>query len=151
MTRRLRASVLAVLATALSACAAPPPERGDDLYRALGERSGIEAIVEETLRVISRDTRIVSLFTDADISRVREKLVEQICNVSGGPCDYTGDPMDEVHADLDINETEFNAFVEDLQVAMERLSIPVSAQNRLLAHFAPMRDDILRGPGAGDQ
>ncbi|MEX2575844.1 MAG: group 1 truncated hemoglobin [Halofilum sp. (in: g-proteobacteria)] len=132
----------------IQACAAPGPEHDDSLYRALGERPGITAIVDETLRTISRDRRIVEVFADADISRVQEKLVEQICDISGGPCEYSGDPMDEAHADLDIAPPEFNAFVEDLQIAMERLSIPISAQNRLVARFAPMREDILNGQAA---
>jgi len=140
MARRWIASLaLAVLV----ACAAPQPAEDDALYEALGERTGIRAIVEETLANIADDARIVDLFRDSDIGRLRAKLVEQICRLSGGPCAYTGDSMQEVHAGLGIDEADFNAFVEDLRDAMIDLQVPTGAQNRLLARLAPMRGEIL--------
>jgi len=139
-----------ILSLLLVACAPPAPPADDRLYRDLGERPGIAAIVDETLDNIAQDSRIVALFADSDIGRLEEKLVEQICNISGGPCEYTGDSMREVHADLDIDAAEFNAFVEDLRDAMATLEVPESARNRLLARLAPMRDDIVREPPAGE-
>jgi hemoglobin len=70
-------------------------------------------------------------------------LVEQFCVEAGGPCTYGGLPMDQAHVGLDIDEGAFNALVEDLQLAMEDLEVPVSAQNRLLARLAPMQSEIL--------
>lgn len=135
--------LLPLLFLLISACAAPPPPQDRQLYEALGEREGIASIVEETLSNIADDARIVALFRDTDIGRLRDKLIEQVCAISGGPCTYTGDAMDTVHRDLDIDEAEFNAFVEDLRDAMDTLKVPKSAQNRLLARLAPMRDEII--------
>lgn len=143
-------AIAAVLSLLLAACAPPGPPENDSLYRALGERPGIAAIVDETLDNVSQNSRIVAIFADSDIGRLEAKLVEQICELSGGPCTYTGDPMDEVHADLGIGPAEFNAFVEDLRDAMQTLDVPESARNRLLARLAPMRDDILQESSAAE-
>ena len=51
--------------------------------------------------------------------------------------------MEQVHAGFDINETDFNALVEDLIAAMDEEGIPVRVQNRLLQRLVPMRDDII--------
>ncbi|MDZ7787253.1 MAG: group 1 truncated hemoglobin [Halofilum sp. (in: g-proteobacteria)] len=140
MTRRFFAGLALAL---LTACAAPEPARDAELYEALGERPGIRAIVDETLKNVADDARIVDIFADSDIGRLRTKLVEQFCAISGGPCEYTGDSMKKSHAGLGIDAAEFNAFVEDLRTAMIDLQVPESAQNRLLARLAPLREDIL--------
>lgn len=113
------------------------------LYRALGTKGGITILVDEYLDVIADDIRVAPSFADTDISHFREKLIEFLCMLSGGPCQYTGDPMEVVHRDMNITEAQFNAVVEDLQDAMAHLNLPESTQNRLLARLAPLRAEII--------
>ncbi|MEK8080947.1 group I truncated hemoglobin [Pseudomonas sp. XK-1] len=137
----MRLLIIALL-LALSACAQQPP-KDDSLYRALGEQAGIEAVVEGMLLKIASDTRIVQHFEDVDIQRLRDKLVEQFCMEAGGPCTYTGDSMEESHTGLDLTPSDFNALVENLQAAMTDQGVAITAQNRLLARLAPMREQII--------
>ena len=126
----------------LAACAQQAP-RDDGLYRALGEEPGIVRIVEGMLLGSARDPRIARHFLDIDIERLREKLIEQLCFESGGPCLYTGDSMEESHKGLRLTPSDFNALVEHLQDAMEAEGVPTPAQNRLLARLAPMRGQVI--------
>lgn len=126
----------------LAACAQQAP-RDDGLYRALGEEPGIVRIVEGMLLGSARDPRIALHFLDIDIERLREKLIEQLCFESGGPCVYTGDSMEESHKGLRLTPSDFNALVEHLQDAMEAEGVPTPAQNRLLARLAPMRGQVI--------
>ncbi len=137
----MRAVALALMIAVLGGCATGA--RDDRLYRQLGGIDGITAIVEGLLFRIVENPRIAHHFADTDIFRLREKLIEQFCVEAGGPCVYTGDPMDIAHAGLSIDEGAFNALVEDLQAAMEALEVPVAAQNGLLARLAPMRPEII--------
>lgn len=131
-----------LLAIALAAgCAHRPVD--DRLYRALGGHEGISAIVEGLLFRIVENPRIAHHFADTDIFRLREKLIEQFCVEAGGPCVYTGEPMDIAHAGRMIDEGAFNALVEDLQLAMDALDVPVAAQNGLIARLALMRPQII--------
>lgn len=142
----MRHLIVLVAALTLGGCAAQsdaPPPTDDTLYQALGGQPGIERIVEGLLINIADDERIVSQFVDADIDRLFEKLVEQICMESGGPCEYTGDSMEDSHAGMDITEGDFNALVENLIVAMTAEGVPVTSQNRLLQRLAPMRGSII--------
>ena len=134
--------VLVLLALILAACTSQPP-RDDSLYRSLGEQAGITRIVEGMLLNSARNPRIAHYFRDIDIERLRDKLVEQVCVEAGGPCDYTGDSMEESHKGLNIDRGDFNAQVENLIDAMDAEGIPVAAQNRLLARLAPMRGQII--------
>lgn len=137
--RRLLFPALLVL---LSACTSQPPQ-DDSLYRGLGERAGITRIVEGTLINAVRNPRIAHHFQDIDIERLRDKLVEQICVEAGGPCEYTGDSMEESHKGQNLTRSDFNALVEDLIDAMDAEGIAVRQQNRLLARLAPMREQII--------
>ncbi|MGP4845399.1 group I truncated hemoglobin [Marinobacter sp. 1Y8] len=121
---------------------APAAEQAS-LYKALGERQGIATIVEDMLYRIVDDPRIAKQFKGVDIAQLHQHLTDQVCNISGGPCAYTGRDMREAHTGLDISETGFNALVEDLILSMEKSDIPVGAQNELLSLLVPMHDDIV--------
>jgi truncated hemoglobin YjbI len=73
-------------------------------------------------------------------------LVDQFCEVSGGPCKLQGPSMKQVHEGFEIDRKAFNALVEVLQQVMDAQGIPFSAQNRLLAKLAPMHRDIINTP-----
>lgn len=145
----MRSLLVITFSLALAACAPPAMNEAravqdsSSLYQQLGGLPGIQRIVEGLLINISEDERIVHHFSETDIERLNEKLIEQICVESGGPCQYTGDSMRDSHAGFDISEADFNALVEDLIAAMEAEGVPVAAQNRLLARLAPMRGDII--------
>lgn len=133
-----------ILALLLGACAAsPPPPKDDSLYRGLGELPGITRIVEGMLLNAARNPRITHHFDDVDIERLRDKLVEQFCVEAGGPCEYSGDSMEESHKGLNIDRGDFNALVEDLIDAMDAEGVAVPVQNRLLARLATMRGQII--------
>lgn len=136
--RNLLLSVMVLL----SACASLPPQ-DDSLYQGLGERAGITRIVEGTLINAARNPRIARHFEDIDIERLRDKLVEQICVEAGGPCEYTGESMEESHKGQNLTRSDFNALVEDLIDAMDAEGVPVRQQNRLLARLAPMREQVI--------
>lgn len=137
----MRLSLLLVLL--LAACASPPPPTDDRLYRGLGELPGITRIVEGMLLNVARNPRITHHFDDIDIERLRDKLVEQFCVEAGGPCEYSGDSMEESHKGLNIDRGDFNALVEDLIDAMDAEGVAVPVQNRLLARLAAMREQII--------
>ncbi|MEL0169145.1 MAG: group 1 truncated hemoglobin [Pseudomonadaceae bacterium] len=143
MLKKIRAAAgSALLAFSVAGCVTPTPVN-DSLYQSLGGQAGINRVVEGLLYRIADDERIAHHFADTDIVRLQEKLQEQFCVEAGGPCEYTGDSMAEVHAGFELTEADFNALVEDLIAAMDAENLPVTVQNRLLQRLAPMRSDII--------
>jgi hemoglobin len=141
MRHFLRWTAIAAMAL-LTSCAQQPP-RDDSLYLALGERPGIQKIVEGMLLHVAKDPRIVEFFRRVDIVRVRDKLVEKFCVEAGGPCTYTGDSLAEAHKGMNLSRSDFNALVENLIDAMDDQHIPVPTQNRLIARLAPQRGEVI--------
>jgi truncated hemoglobin YjbI len=137
----------ASLLLASSLATAQTPYTNDDVYRGLGGQEGIHNIVESFMSIVLSDPRIKESFTDFDIPELKKRLGEQFCEFAGGPCKYTGKYKDRnmksVHEDLKINDFQFNALTEDLQIAMERNNVPTRYSNKLVAKLAPMHRDIV--------
>jgi hemoglobin len=117
--------------------------RESTLYDDLGGKPVIERITGNFIREIGYDPQIVTHFEESDLDRFYEKMVEHLCEISGGPCEYTGDSMLESHQGMNISEAEFNRTVDLLINAMDKADVPKRLQNRLLARLAPLREDII--------
>lgn len=136
------ASPLPVLAQAVPDPAPVHPELSDT-FQAFGGETGLTALMDEFMVVLIDDPRMNPFFANVDQARVKRQLVEQFCAILGGGCTYTGRDMKEAHAAFAIDRADFNALVEDLQIAMERRGIPFRAQNRLLEVLAPMHREVI--------
>lgn len=134
-----------LLASSLGMAQTPYAE--DSTYRGLGGKEGIARIVASFLTLVQQDERVKESFVDFDMEQLAERLAEQLCEFSGGPCRYTGKykdrDMESSHVDLKITNAQFNAVTEDLQLAMERHGVPNGVQNKLIAKLAPMQRAIV--------
>lgn len=137
----MRALVLMGLLV-LSACI-PLSSTDDTLYQRLGGQSGIEEIVDGLLWEIGGSPSLRPLFANTDIQRFRKKLIEQLCDITDGPCVYSGDSMRETHRHLGISRAQFNQLVEDLIHSMERADTGTPEQNALLARLVPYWPEIV--------
>lgn len=132
------------LALALNACTiTPAPAPEPSLYEELGGEAGVDRLATDFIREIAADERIKGRYRNSDIGRFHRMMKEQMCMETGGGCAYTGDDMRRTHAGMNISRVEFNGIVEALMRAMESNDIAQSTQNRLLAIYAPMHDDIV--------
>jgi hemoglobin len=118
------------------------------LYERLGGKKAITAVVDEFVGRVAMDSRINSYFakTAADPARLKDfkmKLVDQICQASGGPCKYNGKDMKSAHAGMGITSGDFNALVEDLSGALDKFMVPAKEKGELLGALAPMKSDIV--------
>lgn len=115
----------------------------DALFQALGGIEGVNRVTEAVLDRVYADERIAFLFKDSDREYLHQRVAEQICVETGGPCEYRGLSMERAHGGFQIRHDEFDAFVEDVILGMEDADVPFRVQNRVLAIFAPMREDIV--------
>ena len=135
--------MLRVLVTTFLLLTFSLPGHAGSLYDDLGGEKGIATVVDFFITEISFDPAIYPFFSNTDADRLRRTLNEQFCYVSDGPCVYTGDSMEAVHANMHITKGQFDRVVELLQTAMDKADIPFAAQNRLLKELVPMRPQII--------
>lgn len=115
----------------------------EDLYERLGANSGVAAISDALIDRVASDPVLGRSFADTNLPRIKKLLAEQICDLSGGPCHYSGDPMREVHAGHHITEAEFYRMVDTLRAILKERHVSISATNELLRLLAPMKRDVV--------
>ncbi|MFZ6745183.1 group I truncated hemoglobin [Undibacterium sp. JH2W] len=138
-----RISKITISLFLLASLSAHAQSSNDALYQSLGGKTGISTFVNSFVSIVLEDVRINKAFKDTDTERLASLLTEQFCELSGGPCKYSGRSMDEVHKDMQVTNAHFNALAEDLQIAMEKHDVPSSIQNKLIAKLAPMQRPIV--------
>ena len=143
MKRHLIACALAV-ASAFAAAQTSQPD--DTLYRALGEKPGLTRLMDDFVPRLFTDPRMQPFFEGVKQEQLKQQLIDQLFQVSGGPCVYKGADMRSAHGNMEITKADFNALVEVLQDAMAAQRIDFRIQNRLLARLAPMHRDIVNTP-----
>lgn len=113
------------------------------LYDQLGGKPAITKVIDDFVGHVAGDKRINSFFANANIPHLKMELVSQVCAGTGGPCTYTGESMKEAHKGMGIKSADFNALVEDMQLAFYDNNVPVGLGNQVLAILAPMKKDIV--------
>jgi hemoglobin len=122
---------------------AQPSGAKDALYHELGGKDGISRVVDVFLARIDNDLRINLFFEKTDHKDLRNLVIEQFCQATGGPCVYSGRSMEEAHSGLNLTDADFAAFVEDLIAAMDELKVAKASQDKLLALLAPMKPQVV--------
>ena len=113
------------------------------LYDDMGGKPGMDRLVDASVDRYLSDPRIKDIFEESNIDRIRAELKDQFCMVAEGPCQYKGHDMTAAHKGLHLTNANFNALVEDLQLAMDEQGIAFAVQNRFLARLAPMQHQVV--------
>jgi hemoglobin len=145
MKKTIKTTILiaSMLLGMMSTASAQTMTSSTALYQALGEKAGLVKLMDDFVPRLQADPRLAEAFKKANVVNLKAQLVDQICQVSGGPCEYKGPDMKVAHSNMDITKTDFNALVEVLQKSMDAQGIAFSSQNQLLARLAPMHRDVI--------
>jgi hemoglobin len=114
------------------------------LYERLGGTPAITAVVEELVTTTGADPRIRAFFINADVPKLEQQMVDQLCQATGGPCRYTGKDMKTAHAGMHITATDFDAFIDDLTKTLDKMKVPPREQRDVLAAFRGMQPDVVQ-------
>jgi hemoglobin len=138
-----------------SAPPAPPPPAAPapSLYERLGKHDALDAVVDELLGNVLADRRISKLFDKARKDKDRAKalrthLVAELCVVAGGgdECAYDGKPMKDAHQGMKIGEAQWNAFIEDLTIALKTRNVDDALAKELIDQLEQQtKADIVTG------
>jgi hemoglobin len=131
------------LAAAPAAAVAPTT-----LHARLGGTAAIATVVDAFVANVAGDARINARFArvagdTAAMRQFKQKLVDQVCAGTGGPCTYTGLDMKAAHQGMGITDAEFDALAEDLVKALNGAGVPQKEKDELLAVLGPMRADMV--------
>ena len=115
------------------------------LFERLGGRDGIHALVQKVLDNHFVNPVVRTRFEHARMSK--EEMVqggfEFFCTGLSGIPTYTGRPIPETHAGMNISDAEFNAVLDDILAAMASLGLGELEQAEALKILYGMRSEVV--------
>src|SRR5262249_20238186 len=114
------------------------PEK-KSLYDRLGGVYSIATVVDDFIDRIMVDARLnANPLVDEGHHKVppagfKYLVTEMLCWAAGGPQHYTGRDMEASHRHLAITEAEWEAFMDDLQMTLDKFSVPAAEQSEVKA------------------
>jgi hemoglobin len=118
------------------------------LYRRLGGYDVIAAVIDDMFAALRADPAFARFGAGRSIdshNRARQLLVDQVCELSGGPCIYIGRDMKTSHSGLGITLAEWTANMKHADAALRAHKIPDAERAEFLDLFERYRDEIVEG------
>jgi hemoglobin len=154
MTRKSSAKIIllslallfASACTSSSAAQAAGAQSGPSLYKRLGGYDAIAAVSDDFIARLAADKQLsrflVGMSADSQ-KRLRQHVVDQLCQATGGPCIYTGRPMKTAHAGLGITESDWQLTVKHLVASLDKFKVPEKEKQEFLALASSLKPDIV--------
>jgi hemoglobin len=149
MTRRLAGVSLIVALLAAGMAAAAAAHEAPSLYKRLGGYDALAAVTDDFLARLAADPQLKRFFgghSAASLKRIRQLVVEQLCEATGGPCVYTGRDTKTAHAGLGVTGQDWDASVTHLVATLDKFKVPPKEKDEVLAAISAMRKDIVEKP-----
>jgi hemoglobin len=113
------------------------------LCERLGGTAGLLVIATQLVDASVADPRTREHWRNSDLKRVKTKLSEYLCVLTGGRCSYENDDLRTIHAGQHIHSGEFYALVENLRGILDARNVGTREKNELLALLASSRRDVV--------
>ena len=125
----------------------PAASSAPTLYKRLGGYDAIAAVSDDFIGRLGADKQLgrflVGLSTDSQ-KRLRQLVVDQLCEATGGPCIYIGRSMKTSHAGLGITENDWDLTVKHLVASLDKFKVPEKEKSELLAIASSLKPDIVQ-------
>lgn len=145
----LRTKALLVLAVLLVAALAAPLAAADEaasLYKRLGGYDAIAAVTDDFIGRMAADPQLGPFFaghSTESLKKIRQLVVDQLCEMSGGPCYYTGRSMKASHAGMKISAAHWDTAVKHLTATLDKFKVGQKEREELFAAVGTLRADIV--------
>ncbi len=127
----------------------PEARASQPLYKRLGGYDAIAAVTDDFIGRLAHDPQLAHFFaghsTDS-LGRIRQLVVDQLCNATGGPCIYIGRSMKASHQGLGITENDWKVSVDHLAATLDKFQVPPKEKNEVLSALSGLKADIVNAP-----
>jgi len=150
MTRWGVTAVLAAVTVVSVAGVVTAEDQPKPLYDRLGGVYSIATVVDDFIeRLLVNDTLNANPAINQARSRVPKaglkfQVTALVCEVTGGPCKYTGRAMKESHQHLSISQAEWDAMVVDFKATLNKFKVPQREQQELITIVGSTKNDIVQ-------
>ena len=121
-------------------------EAPTSLYRRLGGYDVIAAVIDDLFAALTADPAFARFASGRSLDshmRARQLLVDQMCELSGGPCHYIGRDMKTSHDGLAISGAEWDANMRYADAALIKNGVGDADRTEFLGLFEQYHGDIV--------
>ncbi len=119
------------------------------LYARLGGYDALAAVTDDFIGRLAGDPQLGKFFsghsTDS-LHRIRQLVVDQLCEATGGPCFYIGRSMKASHVGLGITGANWDVTVKHLVASLDKFKVPEQEKSELLGALTKLKPDIVDKP-----
>jgi len=140
---------LAAFAAVAPFYVAPPQafaQQQTSLYHRLGGYDALAAVTDDFVGRLATDPQIKRFFAGHNqegLTRIRQHVIDFLCNATGGPCAYTGQDMKTAHTGLGITDDDWNLSVKHLVETLDKFKVPDKEKNEVLGAISGLKGDIV--------
>ena len=136
-------SLLLLATTSLLAADAP---KTPSLYTRLGGYNAIAAVTDDFIGRLAADKQVSRFFvghSQDSLMKIRQHVVEFLCNATGGPCVYMGRDMKTSHKGMGITESDWDLSVKALVATLDKFKVPEKEKAEVLGAVGPLKAQIV--------
>jgi hemoglobin len=154
VTWSVLAATLLMMAGGTVVWTAGAQEKQRSLYDRLGGVYSIATVVDDFIerllvnRTLNANPAINEARARVPKAGLKFQVTALVCEVTGGPCKYTGRAMKESHQHLNITPAEWDAMVADFKMTLDKFKVPQTEQQELIAIVGGTKKDIVRPSSA---
>lgn len=117
-----------------------------DTYTEIGGQEALIPVVDDFYDRVVADPELAEFFRGTNLSRLKGMQVEFFAEALGGPAEYRGRAMRDVHRGLGITPHQFGLVATHLHDALSAAGLPPETVDAVMSTIAPLAADIV-SPG----
>lgn len=118
------------------------------IYEQIGGQEALIAVVDDFYVRVLADDRLAGFFAGTSMPRLKGRQVEFFSAALGGPEEYRGRSMKDVHRGRGIQQQHFDLVAGHLSDALAAAGVPGPMVTEIIGAIAPLADDIVSEPAA---
>jgi len=118
----------------------------DSLYSRMGGYDVIAEVVTDFVMQLGQDKafeRFGGGRSHNSLVKTKQLVTDQICNLTGGPCDYIGRDMKTAHAGLAITDAEWDAAIKHFEISLDKFKVKEREKRDFIAMLQKLKGDIV--------
>ncbi len=140
LSKLLLSAVLLILVNINSA------KSQESLYKRLGGYDAIALVSDDFIGKLASDKQLSVFVKGLSVDsqkRLRQHLVDFLCNVTGGPCLYLGRDMKTAHTGLNISESDWNLAANMLSETLDKFNVAKKEKDEVLGAVVSIKGQIV--------
>jgi hemoglobin len=123
--------------------------RSKNPLRTLGGLKGITIVSDDFInrlvvnKTLNKNPAINAGRKSSPPPYLKFQVAQLVCEVSGGPCKYTGKTMKDAHAHLNISEKEWAIMAGEFKRSLDKFKVPAAEQKELFEIVGKTKADIV--------